>query len=57
MSEASKPTFKTWSRENLDNFVSELWDEHLRLKDAHEQTRLDLRDAMKELRKYQDDWK
>jgi hypothetical protein len=57
MNDLSKPTFPTWKRENLDSFVSELWDAYMQLQDRSEQLRLDLKDAMKELRKYQDDWK
>lgn len=57
MNDLSKPTFPTWRREVLDQFASELWDCHQQLHDTVEQLRLDLKDAMKELRKYQDDWK
>jgi hypothetical protein len=57
MNDLNKPTFPTWKREVLDQFTSELWDYHQALQDTVEQLRLDLKDAMKELRKYQDDWK
>jgi hypothetical protein len=51
------PTFSTWKRENLDQYATELTEAHIKLQEALEQLRLDLKDAMKELRKYQDDWK
>jgi hypothetical protein len=51
------PTFSTWKRETLDQYATELTEAHIKLQEANEQLRLDLKDAMKELRKYQDDWK
>lgn len=51
------PTFSTWKRESLDKYATELTEAHIKLQEAAEQLRLDLKDAMKELRKYQDDWK
>ena len=46
-----KPEFATWQRNNLDKLCGELWDENLRLREANEQLRLDLKDAMSLLRK------
>lgn len=54
---SEKPSFKVWSQENLSKLVEDLWDQNIQLRDANEQMRLDLKDAMKELRKHQDDWK
>ena len=46
-----KPEFTKWQRNNLDELCGELWDENLRLREANEQLRLDLKDAMSLLRK------
>ena len=51
------PNFAAWQVENLVNFAQ---DAYLRMREqeaAIEQLRLDLKTAMQELRKYQDDWK
>jgi len=51
------PNFAAWSLENLSNFAR---DSYIRMQEqeaAIEQLRLDLKAAMQELRKYQDDWK
>jgi len=51
------PNFAAWSLENLTNFAK---DSYVRMQEqeaAIEQLRLDLKAAMHELRKYQDDWK
>lgn len=54
---SEKPTFKAWTHENLSKLIDDIWDQNVQLREANEQLRLDLKDAMKELRKYQDDWK
>lgn len=46
-----KPEFKLWERANLDKLCDDLWEDNLRLREANEQLRLDLKDAMKLLRK------
>ena len=51
------PNFAAWSIENLAKFSQEQYQQNLILREAIEQLRLDLKDAMKELRKHQDDWK
>lgn len=55
----NKPVFHLWSRENLDRIADELWNDNLRLREANEQLRNDLKDAMRLLREAQnkDDWK
>jgi len=55
----NKPVFSTWDRLNLDKIVSELWDNNIELREANEQLRNDLKDAMRLLReaRNKDDWK
>lgn len=57
MNQISGPDFKTWERQNLENLATDMYYRLQELADANEQLRLDLKAAMQELRKYQDDWK
>jgi hypothetical protein len=59
MDAQNKPTFSTWDRSNLDKITSELWDNNIQLREANEQLRNDLKDAMRLLReaRNKDDWK
>jgi len=51
------PNFAAWSLANLSNFATEAYVRMQQQEAAIEQLRLDLRSAMQELRKHQDDWK
>tara|TARA_R110000868_G_scaffold146931_11_gene368032 strand:- start:3064 stop:3231 length:168 start_codon:yes stop_codon:yes gene_type:complete len=51
------PNFAAWNQETLAKYAGEQYTQNVELRGALEQVRLDLKDAMKELRKYQDDWK
>lgn len=55
--QADLPNFAAWSLENLSNFATDAYVRMQQQEAAIEQLRLDLRRAMQELRKYQDDWK
>ena len=46
-----KPEFHLWERHNLDKLCGDIWEDNLRLREANEQLRLDLKDAMKLLRR------
>ena len=45
-----KPSFDTWTHSNLVKLTHELWDDNVRLREANEQLRQDLKDAMKLVR-------
>jgi len=51
------PNFAAWSLENLSHFAADAYVRMQQQEAAIEQLRLDLRSAMQELRKHQDDWK
>ena len=51
------PNFAVWQIDNLAKYALEQYLQNLDLHAALEQLRLDFKDAMKELRKHQDDWK
>jgi hypothetical protein len=51
------PTFAAWNHDTLAKYAHEQYEQNLLLNGALEQVRLDLKTAMQELRKYQDDWK
>jgi hypothetical protein len=51
MNDTPKPNFAAWRRENIDKFVSELWDDHIKMHEAVEQLRLDNKDLSTLLRK------
>lgn len=51
------PNFAAWQTENLISFASDAYVRMREQEEAIEQLRLDLKAAMQELRKYQDDWK
>jgi len=51
------PNFAAWQLENLINFAKDAYTRLQEQEAAMEQLRLDLRSAMQELRKHQDDWK
>lgn len=55
----NKPSFHLWDRSNLDKIADELWNDNLKLREANEQLRMDLKDAMRLLREShnKDDWK
>jgi len=60
MNENAKPAFAAWETGNLANLCNDLWDDNVKLRDANEQLRLDLKDAMKLVRQAnadKDDWK
>lgn len=60
MNNTAKPNFATWEHRTLSKLTHDLWDENVRLRDANEQLRLDLKDAMKLVRQAnfdKDDWK
>lgn len=46
-----------WPHETLAKFAQECYMQNKELRDINEQLRLDLKDAMAELRKHVDDWK
>lgn len=46
----NKPEFSSWERNNLDRLCGDLWEDNVRLREANEQLRLDLKDAMSLLR-------
>jgi hypothetical protein len=46
----TKDEFLTWKLENLAGLASELHEDNAKLREANEQLRLDLRDAMKLVR-------
>jgi len=55
-----KPSFASWERTTLDSLAHDLWDNNVKLREANEQLRLDLKDAMvlvREANRYKDDWK
>lgn len=54
---ATTPSFSTWGQETLADFARDAFTQMLQDRGVIEQLRLDLKDAMKELRKYQDDWR
>jgi hypothetical protein len=53
------PNFATWDRNTLDNFAKDAYLQLLRLSEANEQLRQDLKDAMALVRNQynKDDWK
>jgi len=51
------PEFMLWSHENLAKYAREQYLDNINLREALEQVRLDLKDALTELRKHVDDWK
>ena len=44
---ANKPAFSTWEPTVLAELTHDLWDNNIALREANEQLRLDLKDAMK----------
>ncbi len=53
----TEPNFAAWQQDTLAKYALEQYRQNVELRQALEQVRLDLKDAMKELRKHQDDWK
>lgn len=57
MKDTDVPNFAAWQTDTLAKYALEQYLQNIELRTALEQVRLDLKDAMKELRKHQDDWK
>ena len=59
MDAPNKPTFHLWDRSNIDKIAGELWEDNMMLREANEQLRRDLKDAMRLLREQcnKDDWR
>jgi hypothetical protein len=51
------PNFAAWNTDTLTRFAKDAYTRMQEQEAAIEQLRLDLKAAMQELRKYQDDWK
>lgn len=47
MKDGHKPNFATWEKSLLAALTHDLWDDNIKLREANEQLRLDLKDAMK----------
>ena len=50
MNDTQKPNFASWELSVLAKLTHDIWDDNIKLRDANEQLRLDLKDAMKLLR-------
>jgi len=59
MTTTQKPNFKFWEHANVVKLTHDLWDQNVALREANEQLRLDLKDAMRLVRQQysKDDWK
>lgn len=60
MKQSDDPKFDSiaaWPHDLLVKFAQECYENNKRLMETNDQLRLDLKDAMAQLRKYVDDWK